>query len=626
MKTKHSGILTNILAIHKLANLAKNTFLFKLFYILCMLMGVQFAYAGSSVKNVTISFNFLYGKGIESLYFDRTDMWVENSVAGNFTVTDSSSTTGYTLTVKTDVETGANSITNNFNKESPHMEAGGSDLNASSLDFLFAGVFSINGHVLSNKKQTFTIAHENYKKGNSDWWIADTSGNASLYKSGDSIAMTVQDDTGNYYCLTQTTTNYQIMVNMHSCNTGNIYTGSWQYVGNANFAQALNGNMSLTVGPNDQPIVAYTTNDTTHGIKVLTYSSSNNNGESWIPLDSGSTNPAPYVSEADAYNPSIKFLNVSGYSPEVFVAYQDACTQCTDVSDQDKNKISVKNIDFSNKDGWQYYGNRNFSVRNTTSSGQLSLAFDLTTPYIAYDGYLYHIEDGCNDQWNLYQVPYCIYAMKYNSANNQWEQFGNPIAINGNSFTVFGLAFAGNTGNDPAYVEYTPTNGSTKLTETNSKDNWVSSGNDTSDSTASSSLAIDPSNNAWIAYQDTKQNTITLAEFINGKKDAKDGTWVTYPNPLPEANTSNSYLSMAFDNDPSSNLYSLPIIAYIDSNNSNLASVKYFSGNLWYTIGNPGFPYIGSNYKNTQLAVGQHAIFVAFEDQNGNISVMKYNK
>lgn len=213
MKTKPSGVSVGNIHINKSADIAKHNFLSKLFYIVFMLVGVQLAYADK------LSVDFIYGSGVESIYFDQADMGYRYTVKGKFTVTPSLTSTGYQLTVDTGINnSGSSLVTNEFNKNSPRMQLGGTETTAYDLDFWFSGVLYINGHALG-LDQTFVIAHENHKSSNADWWVADTSGNASLYDSGGSLAMTVGDDVGNYYCLSQNNTNYQVIVTKGSCST-----------------------------------------------------------------------------------------------------------------------------------------------------------------------------------------------------------------------------------------------------------------------------------------------------------------------------------------------------------------------------------------------------------------------
>ncbi|MDE3057337.1 MAG: VCBS repeat-containing protein [Bacteroidota bacterium] len=241
---------------------------------------------------------------------------------------------------------------------------------------------------------------------------------------------------------------------------------------------------------------------------------------------------------------------------------------------------------------WTTVGTAGFSAGSVVG---MSLAFDGSTPYVAYGDY----------NKGLYAT-----VMKFDGTN--WVTVGAAGFSAGSVEEHISLAFDGST----PYVAYHDGGNGGKATVMKfDGTKWVTVGlaGFSAGEAEFTSLAFDGST-PYVAYDDVYDiNKATVMKF--------DGTkWVT----VGTANFSAGpayYLSFAFDD-------STPYVAFSDGGNSNngfKATVMKFDGTKWVTVGSAEFSAGEADF--TSLAFDGSTPYVAYEDggNSNKATVMKFD-
>jgi hypothetical protein len=259
-----------------------------------------------------------------------------------------------------------------------------------------------------------------------------------------------------------------------------------------------------------------------------------------------------------------------------YIAYQDA---------GNASKATVKKFDGTS---WVTVGTAGFSAATTSFT---SLALDGSTPYVAY-----------NDGGNSNKAT----VKKFDGAN--WVTVG-IAGFSGGPAGYLSLVFNGST----PYLSYADNSVSGKATVKKFDGlNWVTVGSVgfSAGQAYFTSLAFEGST-PYVAYRDGSNSFKATVMKFDG------ANWVTVGSAGFSASTA-TYGSLAFDG-------STPYIAYQDAGNSSKATVQKFDGTNWVTVGTAGFSAGTASY--TSLAFHGSTPYIAYNDvgNNNKATVMKFD-
>ncbi len=227
---------------------------------------------------------------------------------------------------------------------------------------------------------------------------------------------------------------------------------------------------------------------------------------------------------------------------------------------------------------WTTIGNACISSNVSASAGDVKLAFNVNTAYIAF-------RDGFYSQRAT--------VKKYNGTN--WVNVGSAGFSPGAAYYI-SLILNGNT----PYLAYQDVaNGNKATVMMFDGTNWVNVGNPGfSAGVANYTSIILNSNTLYVAYQDVANGSKATVMMFDGSN------WINVGNAGFSAGTADA-IALSHNN---GNLY----VSYTDGANFNKATVMMFDGNNWVNVGNPGFS-TGIAY-TTSIALNGNTPYVAYTD------------
>jgi hypothetical protein len=342
--------------------------------------------------------------------------------------------------------------------------------------------------------------------------------------------------------------------------TGGRSFGQWQHVGAAGFASGAAANISMVIGKNDTPIVGFRDNGAGGGKATVMYYTNN----TWISM--GNT----------------------GFSP-------NAVNEVSMAADTARNNIYIAYIDSVagvtvaqyNGTGWTLLGAPGFTA-NTQSDNLKMLVAPDGTPYLGF------LDDNQSYKANM---------MKYTGGS--WSQVGTT---NFSTLAGYKVAFAIDRNNVPYAAIASSSYPETVEVQKFDGASWVDVGTtafDTSSYGTKIALAIDTNNRPYVAMT---ANASPYAAHVWGYNGSR---WVMIGGPATAGDAEELNLAISGKN--------LPVLSYSDyANSSYKASVVYYNGVSWNSLGNTDFTAAEADF--TSLAINsRNDVFVAYEDfANGN--------
>lgn len=332
-------------------------------------------------------------------------------------------------------------------------------------------------------------------------------------------------------------------------------TASWSVVGNADFSAAATGALSLAIGPDNSPCVAYQ-DGSVNAATVMRFS----NG-SWA-----STGPS---SDGAIDYPSLAFSP----SGTLYFAFQDQFSG--------SNQATVMNLQTG---AWSLVGSSRFSMGQASF---VSLAIDSNgTPYVAYS-----------------DTNFSGMAVVRRFDGGSWVAVG----AEGFSTGLAGYTSLAIDSKNTLYVAYADgaQDNKASLQEFNGY-GWayVGPAGFSAGAVSDVTLAIDPSGIPCVGYCDAGNwGKATVMRFLNG-------AWTSVGSAGFSAGAA-SYTSLLIS--PAG----IPYIAYQDSSTSpvNKATALKFNGTAWMGVGSPGFT--SNPADHIRLAMDSNgAPYAAFRDQS----------
>ncbi|MGI4022440.1 MAG: MBG domain-containing protein [Janthinobacterium lividum] len=342
---------------------------------------------------------------------------------------------------------------------------------------------------------------------------------------------------------------------IHILATGTTNITAFQ-AGNASYLAVADVVQILTVNPVLQPPVQ---------------------AQSWLPLGPDDNN-----------QPSTNLINnlhiVTDANGTPYVAYADYGHQ--------NSKITIKKF---NGNSWVPVGKPGFSAGVANS---ISLAFNGTTPYVAY------YDAGNNNEPTV---------MKFNGSN--WEPVG-PLGFSGDLSAGTGgfISLAFNSGIPyVAFADYNWGYSSGKATVMKfDGSNWIRVGTPGFSTGGSYSLALAFNGNTpYVSYYDVANgNKANVMKF--------DGSnWINVGAPGFSVGEVAS-TSLAFNGNT-------PFIAYADGSNGNKATVMKFDGTNWVAVGNTGFSKGDAGYLSLVFNGDKPVVIYTDGGNNVKATVMMLN-
>lgn len=342
----------------------------------------------------------------------------------------------------------------------------------------------------------------------------------------------------------------------------------WEYVGAAGFSVGDAFDISLALGSDDTPYVAFSDEDDGRKVTLMKY-----NGTDWESVGTVgfSAGHAGFTSLA------------LGSSDTPYVAYADR---------ENADKATLMKY---NGTTWEAVGAAGFSAGETFYT---SLALDSNdTPYVAYT------DRGNGDKATL---------MTYNGATSTWESVGSPGFSTGSAWYTFLVLDS----EDKPYVAFRDDAHDKKATvmKYNGTD-WETVGAPGFSAGIARyiSIALDSQDTPYITYRDDGTGgRITVMKY-NGANWENVGA-------AGFSSGTGYFPSIALDSDD------IPYVAYQAPDLSWNAALMKYNGTDWESIGSPYFSTGGASY--TSLALDSNGTpYVAYRDGGASLeaSVMRYN-
>ena len=312
---------------------------------------------------------------------------------------------------------------------------------------------------------------------------------------------------------------------------GHVNAQSWQDVGMPKFTAGEADDVSIAIGKNDTPYVAYMDYGNNMSATVMKF-----NGTAWVPVGSpGFTgNQVQYTSLA---------IDSSG-TP--YVIYQDG-------ADTARATVMKYNPALAT---WQTLGTQGLSIGQADFTCMAIGSSDV--PYILFSD----IADSCIPKFSV---------MKFNGSN--WDFVGasrfTPILSNPGAIAV--------SGNTP-YIAYSDTGLGKATVLTYNGSNWVPVGTPGFSAGQANGISLVIHNGTpYVAYSDFANSMKATVMKYNGT------AWETVGTAGFSAAEADN-VTLAIDN------AGTPYVVYADASlTSSFATVMKYNGTSWVNVGAPGF-------------------------------------
>jgi hypothetical protein len=368
-----------------------------------------------------------------------------------------------------------------------------------------------------------------------------------------------------------------------------LATGSWNVLGTTNFSNGEADDVSMAIGPDGTPYVAYSDDANSGGITVMKYT-----GSAWTVVGTAD------FSDGQVSSTSIAISSTG--TPYVAYDINGACRAT-------QNPLEACGLEVAEFTGgsWIPVGSSDLSQLGQQASN-VSLALDSTgTPYVAYQ------DMKSNGQASVIEFD-----------GQNWDTVGNPDFSTGSADSI---SLAIDSTGTP-YVAYSDmgNSGLTTVMKYQSSGGAKHSGSWTQvGSTVSTgqsiwvSLAISSTGTPYVAYEASSCSGMGMcaSPTRNLYVSELDGSnW----NPLGTTNITNpSFLSLALDSSGT------PYLAYSGGQKGGPANVIKFDGTNWDTVGMANFSAGDAYYDN--LAIDSSGnLYIAYSDDanSDGATVMEY--